>query len=83
MFPRNDYHRVPSSIIGKVYASSMLVLLNSRMPLDSEEMPVTFISALRFATVPANAKNIVIEADDVDVDLAVDMEMGPSRSSEP
>jgi hypothetical protein len=84
MLPGNNYHRVPSSIIGKVYANSMLVLLNSRMVLGSEETPSTFISALRFGTVPANAKNIVIEAHNVDLAVdSTDMEMGPSRSTEP
>jgi len=69
---------------GKVHANSMLVLLNSRMALGSEETPSTFISTVIFATEPANAQNIVIETHSRD--LAVDntdMEMGPLRSSEP
>ena len=41
---------VPMAVIGKVYANSMLVLLNSRMLLGSEETPS--MSEVNFDTVP-------------------------------
>jgi hypothetical protein len=38
VFPSDSlYFEVPMGIIGKVYANSMLVLINSRMVLGSEE----------------------------------------------
>ena len=77
--PRNNYHRVPMYAIGKIYASSMLVLINSRMVLGSEETPSMVMSVVRFATAPANDEDIAIEADNGD--LAV--KTGPLRSSEP
>ena len=52
------YYAFPMGIIGKVYANSMLVLINSRMVLDSEETPSTIISALKFATVPDNKDSV-------------------------
>ena len=42
------YYQTPVVIIGKFYANSMLVLINSRMLLDSEEVPSKIISAIRF-----------------------------------
>ncbi|KIM49804.1 hypothetical protein M413DRAFT_21942 [Hebeloma cylindrosporum] len=48
------YYQVPMGIIGKVYANSMLVLINSRMLLTSEETPLTITSALKFCTSPPN-----------------------------
>ena len=70
------YYQVPVCIIGKVYANSMLVLINSRMILGSEEIqtPSTFISVLRFGTTPANPEDSAIEADNTD--LAVDTKAG-------
>ena len=44
----DDYYQIPMApmgIIGKVYANSMLVLINSRMLLDSES---TIISGFKF-----------------------------------
>jgi hypothetical protein len=76
-WPRNGYHRVPMYVIGKIYANSMLVLINSRMVLGSEETPSTIMSVLKFATAPANNE---------DGDLVIDSTEGktePSRSSEP
>jgi hypothetical protein len=55
-----DYYTFPMGIIGKVYANSMLALINSRMLLGSEETPSTIISALRFASTPANNKDSTI-----------------------
>ena len=44
ILPNNPYaFQVPMAVIGKVYANSMLVLLNSRMLLCPEETPVDFI----------------------------------------
>ena len=79
-------YQVPMAIIGKVYANSMLVLVNSRMVLDPEETqtPSTVISVLRFGTAPANPEDsAILEADNGDV--AVDARAGvePSGSSEP
>lgn len=42
-------YQTPMGIIGKFYANSMLVLINSRMSLGSEE---TIISAVRFDAAP-------------------------------
>ena len=55
-------------IIGKVYANSMLVLINSRMVLNSEETqtPSTAISVLRFGAAPPNREDPAIEADNGD-----------------
>jgi len=72
-------------IIGKVHANSMLVLINSRMVLGSEETQkqLTVISVLRFGTAPVSPTDSVIEADNGD--LAVDTSAGarPSGSPEP
>jgi hypothetical protein len=79
------YFEVPIGIIGKVYANSMLVLINSRMVLGSEETqtPSRVISVVRFGMAPANPQDSAIEADDVGV--AVDTRAGaaPSGISEP
>ena len=63
-------------IIGRAYANSMLVLINSRMVLGSEETPTLskVISALRFHTAPGNPEDNAIEADNAD--LAVDTRAG-------
>ena len=65
--PRNNYHRVSSGIIGKVYANSMLVLINSRMTLGFEETPSTYTSLVIFAMEPTNGKDIAIEAHNGDL----------------
>ena len=49
-------------VIGKIYANSMLVLINSRMLLCSEETPLAILSEVRFAVTPANDKGSVAEA---------------------
>ena len=71
-------------IIGKVYANSMLVLINSRMVLGSEETPSTIVSVVRFATEQANDKDIAVEAHngDLAVDI-IEVQTGHSRSSGP
>jgi len=72
-------------VIGKIYANSMLVLINSRMVLGSEETPSTIMSVLKFATAPANEEDIAIEAHS-NGDLVIDSiegKTGPSGSSEP
>ena len=62
----------------------MLVLLNSRMALGSEETPSAVNSVLRFATEPAGAQNIVVEAHNAGPAVdSTEMQTGPLRSSEP
>jgi len=51
------YYQTPMVIIGKVYANSMLALINSRMLLGSEETPLKIISAIRFDAAPATAND--------------------------
>ena len=74
LFPYSSttYYQAPMGIIGRAYANSMLVLINSRMVLGSEETPTPskVISALRFHTAPGNPEDNAIEADNAD--LAVD-----------
>jgi len=52
----STYYQVPMVVLGKVYANSMLVLINSRMTLGSEETrtPSLVISVLRFGTAPGH-----------------------------
>jgi len=85
-FPRGSlYYQVPMGIIGKIYANSMLVLINSRMVLGSEDTQTQsrVISVLRFGTAPVNSEDSAAVADKGDV--AVDTRAGerPSGSSEP
>ena len=47
MLPKN-YYQTPMGIIGKFYANSMLVLINSRMLLSSEVVPSMIILSMRF-----------------------------------
>ena len=51
-----NYYQTPMGIIGKFYANSMLVLINSRMLLGSE-VPLTIISVMRFDAAPATAED--------------------------
>jgi hypothetical protein len=70
VFPRYSiYYQASMGIIGKVYANSMLVLINSRMVLGSEETktPSRVISSLKFDTAPANSEGRAVEADNGDV----------------
>ena len=84
-YPKNSlYYAVPMDIIGRVYANSMLVLINSRMILGSEETMV--ISVLRFGTdrtAPATLVDSIIEADNGDAAVDTRAWSGPSESSEP
>jgi len=67
-------------IIGKVYANSMLVLINSRMLLTSEEMRLTIISAAKFGTAPANdIDSSVIEGHRGDLSVDTDRMTGVSE----
>jgi len=77
------YYQVPVCIIGKVYANSMLVLINSRMVLGSEQTqtPSTVISVLRFRTAPANPEDSAIEVDDADLAVDTRAQVGPLGSS--
>ncbi|KIM49808.1 hypothetical protein M413DRAFT_21946 [Hebeloma cylindrosporum] len=86
ILPGNPYYyQVPMGIIGKVYANSMLVLINSRMLLASVDAPSTIISAARFGTAPANDKDSVLEVDRGDFSSSLDStdeRVRPSRNSE-
>ena len=77
------YYKFPMGIIGKIYANSMLALINSRMLLGSEETPSTIISAFKFATVPANNKDVMIHTDNIDVAVSTEALAGPLRGSHP
>ena len=79
------YYQVPVCIIGKVYANSMLVLINSRMVLGSKETqtPSTVISVMKFRTAPANPEDSGIEADNGDVIVDTRAGGGPLESSKP
>jgi len=71
-------------VIGKIYANSMLVLINSGMVLGSEGTPSTIMSVLRFATAPANEEDIAIDAHS-NGDLVINStegKTGPLGSSE-
>ena len=77
------YYTIPMGIIGKVYANSMLVLINSRMVLGSEETPSTAISVLRFRTALTNPEDRAVETDNRDVGVDTGRAgAGPSGSSE-
>lgn len=72
ILPGNPYYyQVPMGTIGKVYANSMLVLINSRMLLGSMEAPSTIISAAKFGTAPADDKDSALEVhrEDFSVDI--------------
>ena len=62
VFPSSPvYYQVPVSITGKVYASSMLVLISSRVILGSEETPPTQVSSVMiFRTASANINDSAI-----------------------
>ena len=79
------YYQVPVCIIGKVYANSMLVLINSRMVLGSGEIqtPSRVTSVLRFDMPPANPKDSAIEADNGGLAVDTRAGAGPLESSEP
>ncbi|KIM49805.1 hypothetical protein M413DRAFT_21943 [Hebeloma cylindrosporum] len=61
ILPNNPYsYKVPMAVIGKVYANSMLVLINSRMVLlGPEQTSLRVMLPLKFGTAPANGENIV------------------------
>ena len=74
------YYQVPMCIIGKVYANSMLVLINSRMLLgSSEEEPVT---ELRFETPPTGDKENITEVHHGALSVDSDEMTRPLRGSE-
>ena len=68
-------------IIGKVYANSMLVLINSRMLLNAEETPLTILSTAKFGTAPAIVSDSVIEGYSRDISVETDRMTRDSRSS--
>lgn len=72
------YYQTPMGIIGKVYANSMLVLINTWMVLGSEETPSTIISALELTAVPANNNESTIEAHNGDAAIDTEVRAGPS-----
>ena len=55
------YYQVPMGITGKVYANSMLVLINNRMLLGSEEIPSSVSSVMKFHTPFTHRKYGAIE----------------------
>jgi len=65
----NNYYQTPMGIIGKVYANSMLVLINSRMVLGSEEESLTIISVIRFDAAPTNDSTHITEMSQSGQDL--------------
>ena len=83
IFPRYlMYYQVPIGIIAKVYANSMLVLINSRMVIGSEETQTPpIISVLRFGTAPANLEDSAIEGDNGNVGVDTRPGAGPEGSS--
>jgi len=69
-------------IIGKVYANSMLVLINSRMLLGSEDMS-KIVSGLVFGPVPAGGRESAIQSNGGGLAVDIEAREGPSRSAEP
>jgi hypothetical protein len=60
ILPDNPYsYQIPMAVIGKVYANSMLVLLNSRMLLGPENSPLRMISSLNFGTASATDNHLL------------------------
>ena len=57
------YYQVPMGIIGNVYANSMLLLINSRMRIVSEEKPSMAVSTMTFgiASIDEEGLGTVIE----------------------
>ena len=55
-------------IIGQVYANSILVLVNGRTVLGSEESSRTIISVLRFGTVNDKYSSIETQSGDFAMD---------------
>ena len=78
-----DYYQFPMGIIGKVYANSMLVLINSRMPLGSEETPSTIVSEFKCATVPPSNEDSAIHAHNGNAALDTEVLARPLRGSHP
>ena len=70
-------------VIGKVYANSMLVVINSRMQLGPKETSLEMISILQFGTAPVNNESGVAEAHRGDISVDRDgMTSAPVRSQE-
>jgi hypothetical protein len=78
-------YEFPMGAIGKIYASSMLVLLNSRMILGSEETPSKIVSVLKFAMAPDDTRGRCARESHTSRELSVDTKKGAgsSRTSEP
>ena len=59
-FPQGNsyYYQVPMSIIGNVYANSMLLLINSRMRIISEKETSTVVSTMAFGTASINDEGL-------------------------
>ena len=55
--PTGNYYQTPMATIGKFYANSMLVLINSRMLLGSEEARLMIISTIGFDATRATAND--------------------------
>lgn len=80
------YYQAPMSVIGKVYANSMLVVINSRMQLGPKETPgpLRMISVLKFGTASVNNKSgAIVEAHRGDISVDTDsMRRTLARSQE-
>ena len=77
------YYQFPMGIIGKVYANSMIALINSQIVLGPEETPLTIISAFKFAMVSTNTKDSAINAYNGDGTVHTKVLAGHLRGSHP
>jgi len=76
-------YEFPMGAIGKIYASSMLVLLNNRMILGSEEPPSAAISVMKFDMAPNNNKGKkATESHSGEFSVDTEDRSGSSRSCE-
>lgn len=69
-------------IVGKIYTNSMLILINSRMLIGSEDPPLTIVSGLRFDMAPADNKNSAIETHDGGLEVDAEARAKLPKSSE-
>ena len=60
----------------------MLVLINSRMALSSDERAPAYISIVRFATEPTTDQDVTLESHSLAVDSS-DIKRGSFERSEP
>ena len=61
LFGSPYFFEVPMAVIGKVYANSMLVLLNSRVVLlGPDENSLRAVSSLNFGAAPTNDSHVLV-----------------------